>query len=91
MLHTTPVRFRRINSNKSWNTGNGSPDALCFTVDKPSVVIVGIGVFGGSGNYDYEVELMEEVCTVLCQLCLNFDALGSRILFYFLFLFIDQQ
>lgn len=61
MLHTTPIRFRRVNGNKSWNTGNGSPDAICFTVDKPGVVIVGIGVFGGSGNYDYEIELMDEV------------------------------
>ncbi len=61
MLHTTPVRFRRINANKSWNTGNGSPDAISFTVNKPGVVIVGVGVFGGSGNYDYEVELMDEV------------------------------
>lgn len=61
MLHTTPVRFRRINGNKSWNTGNGSPDAISFSVNKPGVVIVGVGVFGGTGNYDYEIELMDEV------------------------------
>lgn len=66
MIHTTPIRFRRINNNKSWNTGNGSPDALCFTVNKPEVVLVGVGVFGGSGNYDYEVELLEEVCFLFC-------------------------
>ncbi|XP_065222944.1 E3 ubiquitin-protein ligase MYCBP2 isoform X3 [Planococcus citri] len=61
MLHTTPIRFRRVNANRSWNTGNGSPDAICFTVDKPGVVIVGVAAFGGSGNYDYEIELLDEV------------------------------
>ncbi|KOB65851.1 Esrom, partial [Operophtera brumata] len=40
----TPSRFMRVNTSRSWNTGNGSPDAICFTVDRPGVVLVGVGV-----------------------------------------------
>jgi hypothetical protein len=42
VMHTTPCRFMRCNNCRSWNTGNGSPDAACFTVDRPGVAIFGI-------------------------------------------------
>ena len=60
-IHATPSRFTSASQNRSWNTGNGSPDAICFTVDRPNVSVIGVGVFGGGGNYTYELELLELV------------------------------
>lgn len=44
VLHVTPSRFTRCNQCRTWNTGNGSPDAICFSVDRPGVAIVGESV-----------------------------------------------
>lgn len=60
LMYTTPSRFARTNQTRSWNTGNGSPDAICFSVDSP-IIIAGVGVYGGAGVYDYELELMQDV------------------------------
>nr|XP_049693135.1 E3 ubiquitin-protein ligase MYCBP2 isoform X3 [Helicoverpa armigera] len=57
----TPSRFMRVNQTRAWNTGNGSPDAICFTVDRPGVTLVGVGVYGGLGSYDYSMELLHDV------------------------------
>lgn len=51
----------RTNQTRTWNTGNGSPDAICFTVDRPGVVIAGVCVYGGVGMYEYELELLDDV------------------------------
>ncbi|KAK4298747.1 hypothetical protein Pmani_028926 [Petrolisthes manimaculis] len=59
-LHITPSRFTRTSQSRTWNTGNGSPDAICFTVDRPGVAVAGVCVYGGVGTYDYEVEIMDE-------------------------------
>ncbi|XP_041987793.1 E3 ubiquitin-protein ligase highwire [Aricia agestis] len=59
--YITPSRFMRVNQTRSWNTGNGSPDAICFTVDRPGVVLLGACVYGGMGNYDYTLELLHDV------------------------------
>lgn len=64
VLHTTPSRFTRTNQSRTWNTGNGSPDAICFSVDRSGVVIAGVTVYGGMGNYEYELELLDDVSTV---------------------------
>jgi hypothetical protein len=61
MLHTTPSRFTRTNQSRTWNTGNGSPDAICFSVDRSGVVIAGVCVYGGVGTYEYELELLDDV------------------------------
>ena len=61
MLHTTPSRFTRTNQSRTWNTGNGSPDAICFSVDRSGVVIAGVCVYGGLGTYEYELELLDDV------------------------------
>lgn len=61
ILLTTPSRFAKINQTKTWNAGNGSPDAICFWVDRPGIAIAGCGVFGGVGTYEYELELLAEV------------------------------
>ena len=50
-----------MSQNAYWNPGNGNPDAVCFSVDRPGVVIAGIGVYGGGSHYDYELELLDEV------------------------------
>ncbi|XP_044762914.1 E3 ubiquitin-protein ligase MYCBP2 [Coccinella septempunctata] len=63
ILHITPSRFTRTNQSRTWNTGNGSPDAICFQVDHPGISIAGVGVYGGIGHYDYEVELLEDQST----------------------------
>jgi E3 ubiquitin-protein ligase MYCBP2 len=61
MLHTTPSRFTRTNQSRTWNTGNGSPDAICFSVDRSGVVVAGVCVYGGVGTYEYELELLDDV------------------------------
>ncbi|XP_054162987.1 E3 ubiquitin-protein ligase MYCBP2-like [Oppia nitens] len=59
-LHLTPSRFSRISQNRTWNTGNGSPDAICFSVDRAGISIAGITVYGGIGNeWHYELELLD--------------------------------
>ncbi|XP_073976386.1 MYC binding protein highwire isoform X3 [Rhodnius prolixus] len=63
MLHVTPSRFTRTNQSRTWNTGNGSPDAICFSVDRPGVVVAGVGVYGGVGSYDYELEMLDDTNT----------------------------
>ncbi|KAG0697769.1 E3 ubiquitin-protein ligase MYCBP2 [Chionoecetes opilio] len=60
VLHITPPRFTRTSQSRTWNTGNGSPDAICFAVDRPGIVVAGVCVFGGVGTYDYEVEILDE-------------------------------
>ncbi|XP_059059876.1 E3 ubiquitin-protein ligase MYCBP2 [Achroia grisella] len=57
----TPSRFMRVNQSRSWNTGNGSPDAICFTVDRPGVMLVGACVFSGLGSYEYSLELLQDL------------------------------
>lgn len=57
----TPSRFMRVNTSRSWNTGSGSPDAICFTVDRPGVVLVGVGVYSGAGTNEYSLELLHDI------------------------------
>lgn len=60
-LHCTPSRFSRVSQNRTWNTGNGSPDAICFSVDRPGVLIAGACIYGGVGNeWHYELELLDD-------------------------------
>ena len=60
ILQMTPNRFTRTSNSRTWNTGNGSPDAICFSVDRPGIFIVGCCVYGGMGTYDYELELLDD-------------------------------
>ncbi|XP_059502486.1 E3 ubiquitin-protein ligase MYCBP2 isoform X5 [Stegostoma tigrinum] len=57
-VKATPNRFVKTSQGRSWNTGNGSPDAICFSVDKPGVVVVGYHVYGGGGIHEYELEML---------------------------------
>lgn len=65
VLHTTPSRFTRTNQSRTWNTGNGSPDAICFSVDRPGIVVAGVCVYGGVGTYEYELELLDDVSSLI--------------------------
>ncbi|XP_035377152.1 E3 ubiquitin-protein ligase MYCBP2 isoform X12 [Electrophorus electricus] len=59
-VKSTPNRFTKTSQGRSWNTGNGSPDAICFTVDKAGVVLVGFCVYGGGGIHEYELEVLAD-------------------------------
>ncbi len=65
-VKSTPNRFAKTSQGRSWNTGNGSPDAICFMMDKPGVVLVGFCVYGGGGIHEYELEVLaDDVSLVL--------------------------
>ena len=53
-------RFTRTSSSRTWNTGNGSPDAICFSVDKSGIFIVGCCIYRGLNTNKYEVELLDD-------------------------------
>lgn len=54
----TPIRFKRIQINRTWNTGNGSPDAISFSVDRAGISIAGAVIFGAScASHDWVYEL----------------------------------
>ncbi|XP_041440248.1 E3 ubiquitin-protein ligase MYCBP2 isoform X6 [Xenopus laevis] len=57
-VKSSPNRFTKTSQGRSWNTGNGSPDAICFSVDKTGVVVVGFCVYGGGGIHKYELEVL---------------------------------
>ncbi|XP_064481849.1 E3 ubiquitin-protein ligase MYCBP2-like [Ornithodoros turicata] len=60
-LHCTPSRFTRVSQNRTWNTGNGSPDAICFSVDRSNILLAGVCIYGGVGNeWHYELELLDD-------------------------------
>nr|XP_015219296.1 PREDICTED: E3 ubiquitin-protein ligase MYCBP2 isoform X15 [Lepisosteus oculatus] len=59
-VKSTPNRFTKTSQGRSWNTGNGSPDAICFSVDKHGVVLVGFCVYGGGGIHEYELEVLAD-------------------------------
>ncbi|XP_033631426.1 E3 ubiquitin-protein ligase MYCBP2-like isoform X2 [Asterias rubens] len=58
-LFCTPSRYTRVSQGRGWSTGNGTPDAVCFSVDKPGILIAGFCVYGGGGHYNYELELLD--------------------------------
>lgn len=77
-MKATPNRFTKTSQGRSWNTGNGSPDAICLTVDKPGVVLVGVCVYGGGGIHEYELEVLAD------------DVRGYNLFFIFNIAFLDQ-
>ena len=60
-LLVTPNRFTRTSQSPMWHTGNGSPDAITFSVDKPGLLVAGACVYTGDGQINYELELLDEV------------------------------
>ena len=62
-------RFGTTSRNAQWSTGNGSPDAVCFSVDRAGVLVAGVGLYGGGGDYEFEMEFLDEV-----RLFINFHS-----------------
>lgn len=60
-IQSTGSRYSRMDNSKTWNTGNFGPDAISFSVDKPGISIAGAMVYSGSGSYDYQLELLQDV------------------------------
>lgn len=91
-VKSTPNRFTKTSQGRSWNTGNGSPDAICFSVDKPGVVVVGFSVYGGGGIHEYELEvLVDDVSTALGKIIWTKVTLGvfvENILQWDIFIFL---
>lgn len=60
--YITPSRFCRRSSTKSWDTGSGSPEAICFSVNKNSIYISGVRVYAFSmGQLKYQLQLLDQV------------------------------
>lgn len=59
-LQSTGIRFKKCDYSKTWNTGHFASDAICFTVDRPGIVLAGCCVYYGSGNYEYQLELLHD-------------------------------
>lgn len=57
-LHSTGTRFTLCDRSRTWNTGNFGPDAIAFSVDRPGIAIAGAMIYSGSGNYEYQLELL---------------------------------
>ncbi|XP_076822444.1 E3 ubiquitin-protein ligase MYCBP2-like isoform X2 [Clavelina lepadiformis] len=58
---SSAMRFDGTDNNRSWNSGNGSPDATCFSVDLDDVYVGGFGVYGGGKlEHKYELEFLEQ-------------------------------
>ena len=59
--YVTPSRFCRRSSTKSWDTGSGSPEAICFSVNKSSIYISGVRVYAFSmGQLKYQLQLLDQ-------------------------------
>lgn len=74
----TTSRFTRTNQSRTWNTGNGSPDAICFQVDRPGISVAGVGVYGGIGHYEYELELLEDVSNTQTILLVAINTIAAK-------------
>ncbi|CAD5120813.1 DgyrCDS9371 [Dimorphilus gyrociliatus] len=64
----SPSRFTRTSITSYWSTGNGNAEAICFAVDRSGICIAGACVYGGgssnnggSQQFEYELELLEDV------------------------------
>lgn len=57
----TPSRFLLFNPICSWQTSKRYPDAITFTVDRPGVFVVGVTLYAGAGDLNYEVEILCDV------------------------------
>ena len=65
-------RFGTTSRNAQWSTGNGNPDAECFSVDRAGVLVAGVGLYGGGGDYELEMELLDEV-SLFNNFCVSFS------------------
>lgn len=71
-LQSTGIRFKKCDYSKTWNTGHFASDAICFTVDRPGIVLAGCCVYYGSGAYEYQVSFNQHIS----------DKIANRIIFF---------
>lgn len=57
-IRSTGCRFARRDPNRTWNTGNFTPDAISFSVDRRGIAIAGAMVYSGTGSYEYQLDLL---------------------------------
>lgn len=58
----TPSRFYRRSTSKSWDTGSGNPEAICFSVNKSGIHISGVRVYSFSANQvKYQLQLLDQI------------------------------
>lgn len=67
-LQSTGIRFKKCDYSKTWNTGHFASDAICFTVDRPGIVLAGCCVYFGAGTYEYQMELLHDTLDSKSQL-----------------------
>lgn len=59
--YITPSRFCRRSSTKCWETGSGSSEAICFTVNKSGIFISGARVYSSTSNrFKYQLTLLDQ-------------------------------
>ncbi|GMR57262.1 hypothetical protein PMAYCL1PPCAC_27457, partial [Pristionchus mayeri] len=60
-LMNTPCRFRRRTVGACWDMASGAPDAIALRVDRPGVMVAGIGVYCSGAEYTatYTIEMFK--------------------------------
>ncbi|OTF83185.1 hypothetical protein BLA29_002088 [Euroglyphus maynei] len=59
--YSTPSRFCRRSSTKCWNTGSGSSEAICFSINKPDIYISGVRVYSSTvTQFKYQLQLLDQ-------------------------------
>ena len=59
--YVTPSRFCRRSSTKSWETGSGTPEAICFSVNRNGIHISGVRVYSFSmGQLKYQLQILHQ-------------------------------
>jgi RCR-type E3 ubiquitin transferase len=71
------VRFKKCDYSKTWNTGHFASDAICFTVDRSGIVLAGCCVYYGSGNYEYQLELLHDTLDSKSQMQHKWETLET--------------
>lgn len=57
----TPSRFCRRSLTKCWETGSGSPEAICFWVNKSGIYISGVKVYSSVlTKFKYQLQLLDQ-------------------------------
>ena len=76
-LQSTGIRFKKCDYSKTWNTGHFASDAICFTVDRAGIVLAGCCVYFGSGNYEYQLELLHDTLDSKSQMQHKWETVES--------------
>lgn len=57
---STPSRFSRRSSGKCWETGCGTPEAICFWINNSDIYISGVRVYSSTTTqFKYQLQLLD--------------------------------